>query len=226
MLLLGCLCLFGCTKQSPLPQAPSGPQSATAPNPPREPVRVTRSEELPDWSLGESDSESLDSPYKMSQFEIRPPASFRFIKSLDEPKSHSTAYYWIGQIREDETYPQFIVTITGLSSHSNAPLANVFQEVLGAIQRRRQEWSATPVEFGTINGLAFARSSWSGVATDAAREGLAGRTMHGVLYVTVRDDQAVQIMCQDVGPDYGEWLKQGEAGALSFRVATTASISP
>ncbi len=223
---LGCLYLFGCSRQSPPsqsppPQSPSAPQPAAAANPAREPVRGAPSEQLPNWSLGESDSESLGAPYKLSQFEIRPPASFRFIKSFDEPKTHSTTYYWVGPVREDETYPQFIVTITASSARdSNAPLANVFEDVLRGIQRRRQDWSATPPESGRINGLTFLRGSWSGVATGAAREGLAGRAMHGILYVTVHNNQAVQIMCQDVAPDHAPWLKQGATAALSFRVAT------
>jgi hypothetical protein len=231
-LMLGGLCMFGCSgqsqpAQSQPAQSPSGRQSATAPNVPGDADRVAPSEQLPDWSLGESDFQSLGSPYKMAQFEICPPASFRFIKSLDEPKTHSTTYYWVGPVRKDETYPQFFVIITGLSPrHSSAPLANLLDDVLRGIQRHRQDWQATPAEYGSVGGLTFARSSWSGIATSAAREGLAGRTMHGVVYLTVHDNQVVQIMRQDVAPDHAEWLKQGEVAALSFRVAAMESTSP
>ncbi len=217
------LCLSGCNRQSAPPPTPSGAQSAAGPASTGERDRHAPSNELPDWSLTESDSTSLASPYKMSPFEIRPPTSFRFIKYITESKM----YYWVGPVRKDETYPQFMVTIIGLSARdANSPLENLLKDVLGGIQQHRQEWSATPAEHGKINGLPFVRSSWSGVATSAARKGLSGRTMHGIVYLTVHENQAVQIMCQDVAPDHAEWLKQGGSAALTFRAVSAGNTSP
>jgi len=207
--------LSGCNRQP----TPLSPKSAGTETSARETEPVAPKGQLPDWSLGESDSNSLGVPYKMSQFEIRPPESFRFIKSIEEPITHAKTYYWVGPARADETYPQFMVIITELSARdSKTPLANLLKDMLRGIEQRRQEWIATPPEHGTINGLPFVRSSWSGVATSAAREGLSGQTMHGVVYLTVHDNHAIQIMCQDVAPDHAAWIKQGDTAALSFRV--------
>lgn len=220
---LGGLCLFGCNRQSAPPSVPSGQQSAAVPTRTGEQGHHASSDELPDWYLAETDSSSLSPPYKMSPFEIRPPANFRFIKYIPESKTH----YWVGPVRSDETYPQFMVIITELSARdTNASLAALLSDVMGAIKQRRTDWSETPVEQGKINGLPFVRNSWSGVASSAAREGLAGRTMHGVVYLTIHNNQAVQIMCQDVAPDHAEWLKLGGFAALTFRVIPTENTSP
>lgn len=209
------LCLFGCNRQSAPPSVQSGQQTAAAPTRTGEQGRHASSGELPECSLAETDSGSLGSLYKMSSFEIRPPASFRFIKY--SPKSKT--YYWVGPVRTDETYPQFWVTITALSARdANASLAKSLSDIMGTVKRRRTDWSETPAEQGKIDGLPFIRSSWSGVASSAAREGLSGRTMHGIVYLTVHDNQAVFIMCQDVAPDHAEWLKLGGSAALTFRV--------
>jgi hypothetical protein len=214
--------LFGCNDQGPPPTAIGGQQSA-APAPASDPARNSSRAEDPDWSLAEMDSRSLGSPYKMANFEIRPPSNFRFIKYVAEAKT----YYWIGRVRADETYPQFMVIITELPADgANAPVENALSEVMGAIRQRRQDWSETPAEHGRINGLPFVRSSWSGVATNAAREGLSGRTMHGIVYLTIQNNQAVQIMCQDAASDYAEWLKLGASAAMSFRIAPPENAKP
>jgi hypothetical protein len=210
--LIGVLCLFGCARESAVPPAPASEN----PN-----HGVT--DQLPEWSLAESNSASLGAPFKMSQFEIRPPANFRFIKYLAESKT----YYWVGPVRKDETYAQLMVTITALSDdEANASLKSMLDNVVGSIQKRRENWTDTPAEHGTINGLPFVRSSWSGVATGVAREGLSGRMMHGVVYLTVRDKQAISIMCQDVAPDHVESIKLGGWTALTFRAAPTQKSSP
>jgi hypothetical protein len=212
LLLIGVWGLFGCSRQSAGPIAPAG-----------EDVPQASVDELPEWSLTESDSASLGAPYKTSQWEIRPPADFRFIKYVAESKM----YYWVGPVRADETYPQLIVTIAPLSGQeANAPLTTLMKGALGSIQQIREDWSETQVEQGKIDGLPFARSSWSGVATGTAREGLTGRTMHGIVYLAVHENQMIQIICQDVAPDHAEWLKQGGAAALTFRVLPAETTSP
>ncbi len=217
------LCLLGCNPQSAPSSVPGGLPTVPAPARAGEQGRQANSSELPDWSLAAADLSLLGSTYKMPPFEIRPPASFRFIKYIPESKT----YYWVGQVRPDETYPQFMVTITELSAgDANASLAKSLGEIMGAVKQRRTEWSETPAELGKINGHQFIRSSWSGVASNAARSGLTGRKMHGNVYLTVYDNQAVQIMCQDVAPDHAEWLKLGGFAALTFRVAPMENTLP
>ncbi len=136
-------------------------------------------------------------------------------------------HYWVGPVRSDNTYAQFIVTISNLSAKdSKLPLLQLCEQVVIGIKQRRLEWSATQPEQGTINGLPFVRCSWSGVVTSAAREGLAGRAMHGIVYVAARDHQLIQIMCQDVAPDHAEWIAQGELAASSVHFVNSESTPP
>lgn len=184
---LAVISLAGCTFQS----APNAPPVSSEPKDTEETIRTNSASEavmqnipLPDWSLRERDSSILGAMHSIPPFEIRLPASFRFIKSIENTETRRVSHYWVGPIRNDETYAQFIVTFVDLSARdSKAPLLNLFDAVLTGIEARRQEWSATAPEQGIINGLPFVRCSWSGVVSSAAREGLAGRTMHGILYV-------------------------------------------
>ncbi len=216
------LLLVGCGEQSAPPSVQSDNQAASTQQR-AEKDRDASSDKLPEWSLSEADAESLGSPYKMSSFEIRPPANFDFIKFIPEAKT----YYWVGPIRADETYPQFFVTFSEMSTRdANHSLAESMADVMERVKQRRTDWSQTPVEQGKINGQPFVKCSWAGIATSAARAGLSGRKMHGIIYLTIYNNELVQIMCQDVAPEHEESLKLGGCAALTFRVAPAENDSP
>ena len=48
----------------------------------------------------------------------------------------------------------------------------------------------------------------------------------GIVYVTIHDNQAIQIMCQDVAPDHAKSLKQGASAATTFRAVSPQTKSP
>lgn len=214
--------ILGCARQA-APQPNSAPTTAPMPQPTTaipKTTLVTPAAELPEWSLAGAAAASLGDPYSMTKFEIRPPANFRFIKYSPETKT----YIWVGPVRADETYPQLMVIVTPLSAQeSNNSLTTSLQGVLGAIQKLRESWTSTPIEQGKINGVPFVRCSWNGVVAGGARAGLVGRKMHGVVYLAVHENSAIQIMCQDVEPDHAEGIKLGGISALSFRVVPSAS---
>jgi hypothetical protein len=197
------LFLFGCP----------GPTRAGEPN------NRAPGEESPNWSLSKADSGSLGSPYKMSSFEIRPPASFRFKGFLPSPGT----YCWDGPIRADQTGPKLFVQIVSVDE-SPAPdadgsLAEPLRKIMDAIKKRHTDWSQTPAEEGRINGLPFIRSSWSGSLTNAGRAGSSGTKMHGIVYLTIQENREIRISCQDVAPDHDEGLRLGGFAALTFRSA-------
>jgi hypothetical protein len=81
--------LAGCTFQS----APNTPTVSSEPKDTEETIRTNSASEavmqnipLPDWSLRELDSSLLGTVHSIPPFEIRPPASFRFIKSIEDKK--------------------------------------------------------------------------------------------------------------------------------------------
>lgn len=223
VLLTSSLGLSGCESNS----APFAPKSRRKPAATEvsadRPGEEVQDDELPVWSLIESESNLVGPAFAIGQLELCPPKSFRFFKRYEA----ASTYCWVGPIREDETYPLFIVIVTALPpGHVNAPLKALLEDSLAGIRQRRRQWSAKPIEHGIVNGLPFVRSSWEGVATDAAREGLAGRMMHGIVYLTVCDKTAFIIMCQDAAADYAQWLRQGEVAALTVHPAAQQSSTP
>ncbi|NQU23203.1 MAG: hypothetical protein HQ567_18140 [Candidatus Nealsonbacteria bacterium] len=171
--------------------------------------------DLPTWSPGPDDIERLSPPVELSGFTIRPPRGFKLVK---DDLASSGLIFWRGPIRDDETYAYFMVIITTLSEEdSKLPLETILDDVVAGVRQRRREWTRTATERGNVNGLTFVRTRWSGVATSAARKGLAGRQMHGFVYLTVDDTNAVQILCHDVEPGHAKALKAGEAAALTIR---------
>jgi hypothetical protein len=188
--------------------------------PPETPATTAK---LPDWSANEAEAASLADPYQIASYQLRPPAEFRFIKHIPA----SNTWYWAGPARADETYPQLLVTIHKLPpGQENASLAQCLLDTISGIKKHRTDWNQTPAEEGLIHGLRFIRSSWSGTAAAGARAGLAGRTMHGVVYLAVHEGQAIQIMCQDVAPEHDPWLKLGAATAATFQAASADAAAP
>lgn len=161
------LLLVGCERQQAVPTA-----NQELPSPVGSEIAIQDpSEDVPVWSLAESATQSLAEPFTMSQFEIRPPSDFRFIKHLAE----TNTYYWIGPVREDETYAQLFVVITQIPEQKAYDSLDAgINDVLVGVRQRRDDWSNTPTEQGKINGYLFARTSWEGATNSAARKGPRG----------------------------------------------------
>lgn len=177
----------------------------------------------PKWSLSASNAEQNNQPFQIKDFEIRPPSQFRHIKQDNEPQVH----YWVGPIRKDETYAQLFTIISDLTAEdAKIPLEKQFEGVVLAIKQRREKWSSIEIERGQINGHPFVRTSWTGIVAPGARKGLVGRTMHGVAYMGIFGNQAVQIQYQDVAPDHAESLKLGETAASTFQQSKSNQDKP
>lgn len=223
LLLLGVLVLPSCKREPSDPSSPSsGRPTPTAPPGKSAGPAVGG---LPDWSLSGSRANSLGAPFRVGLFEIRPPATFRFVKHEAEAEPRSDMYFWSGPTRADDSWTGFVVGITPLSD-PRISLDSLLKDVMDGLRNRKTNWSETRPERGTINGVTFARCSWSGVAAEAAGPGLAGRLMHGVAYTGVRGDQVIVIMCQDATAEYAQWLKQGELAAFSVRIADGRAHRP
>ena len=170
----------------------------------------------PDWTVKPEDAtEPLDDTFELPGFEFNPPQDFRS-KELKGVKEHT--YFWHGPVREDETYAHLMVILVTLPEHqSKLGLQEMLNQTTAPIKARRDDWQQTKPELGEVNGLSFIRTRWSGIVKDFAREGLAGREMHGFVYMARHGRTAIQILCHDVSPGHAETLKAGEAAALTFR---------
>ena len=169
---IGGLCLFGCKGKSDLAPAAVGGQ------PDRVPVS-----ELPDWSLAKPDAASLAEGVHGFELKIVWRRCRRALIQLymalpDNENSPLLILVW--GARTNARSADAAEWSTDLSGdEAKASLDDTLREVMGSIKNRRQTWSETPAEHGTINGLPFVRSTWSGVVGNEARKGLAGREMHG-----------------------------------------------
>lgn len=174
------------------------------------------------WALTAEEDELLEAYYSLGEYEIRPPKGFRYIKYIREAHAHA----WAGPIRPDETYAHLMVTIMPYPpGYIPGSLDDSLREVMGAIKRRRSDWTETPFEHGRIDGRDFVRTQWTGVATTAAREGLAGRRMGGVVFLTVNDMHTIHVVCQDVSPEDTEAIRLGSIATRSFRGAVKSAPS-
>ena len=225
VVLLAVLCgLFqsGCGRNSNAPKAPRNKQAAASPNKDDEADRDNPPIVFSEQSLTEADLQALGEPYRMSRFEIRPPATFRFIKYNPKTKS----YIWVGPVRANGTYAQFFINIidTPIPETSDT-LAQALGVVLGALKRDWETWSQTPVEHGEVNGLPCVRCSCGGIVPSDLPAGLAGQERRGVIYLMASGNQSVQILFQDVVPDHAEWLKQANSAALTLRALPAGDTS-
>lgn len=214
------ICIVGCGQRSPPAKiAPNSPPTKALSNTPSAKAMPST---IAEWVLDETDAKSLGSSVQISGFEIRPPASFRYVKYEKQP-----SHIWAGPIRSDETYALLMVLVLDLSDQeSKLSLDQQFEKVTGAFKSQHKNWSMEKVEHGTINGIHFVRTSWSGMATSAARKGLAGREMHGIAYLSTDGKRSIQIMCQDVAPNHAESLRVGQLAALSIRRARAEDREP
>jgi hypothetical protein len=119
---------------------------------------------------------------------------------------------WGGSVRPDGTAPMFQLVLVSPPPGQRPPGVDQFlTSMLDGVRRRRQNWSQSPPEWGTINGLAFLRIRWSG--TEPSK----GWKMHGVMYAAFDGRAFIQLHTQDIEPHHEQALKIGEAATLTFR---------
>ncbi|MEZ5941588.1 MAG: hypothetical protein R3C18_09365 [Planctomycetaceae bacterium] len=210
--------VLGC---DPSPQRPVADRSDNESSDSANELPVNRSEvdessRLPLWKPDESDLTELDGPYDFGDYEFRPPRAFKLLRS-NHREMGMRMDIWMGKIREDETYAQLLVMISEPSiQNTKFSLKKTLRATVDQVRMRRSDWTEEEFEEGQVNGISFVRTSWSGVATDAAREGLAGRKMHGVVYLAIHNERVISIMCQDVAPDHATSLEFGHLAAKTF----------
>ncbi|MEZ6061101.1 MAG: hypothetical protein R3C19_12115 [Planctomycetaceae bacterium] len=175
--------------------------------------------ELPDWSVDESETTSLAQPFKLVGYQFQPPAGFRFIKS-GKPEDQVNVSYWAGKIREDKSYPLLLVSIlTTPDDGAQYTIDRAIKETLDTYVKGHEAASSTPTERGVINGSQFVRATWEGVVPAGAQNGMAGRRMHAIVYITIQGQQIIQIVCLDAAPHHPEALEQAHLAASTFRVS-------
>lgn len=178
------------------------PESATV-NPPG----------LASW-LPESSMESLlAAPEVLEGVSIRPPTGYVGTVPPGAPPGVFVKA-WKGEARPDNTSPSMQLNIFSPPATNTLPdVETAMRKMLNGIKRNRNNWTESEVSRGTIQGVEFLRTTWTG----ESKQG--GVQMRGVMYVTKIDAKVIQISSQDAEPHAEEALKLAESSLRTFAMA-------
>lgn len=152
----------------------------------------------------------LADPDPVGPYQLRPPIGYP--PQEREGPSGSRSRAWVGSPRSDRTRPYVMVTLA--VPPPGEATASTLEELLGrmltSVRQRRQNWTESRPESGTLGGIPFVRAYWQG--TDAATR----QRMHGFNYVALDGGTIINISSQDVAPHIREALALAEAAVLTF----------
>ena len=214
------LCLYasfmGCDRPSvPKPSTNSVAEKATPPaNMPSEAIEAElKPAGLVSW-LPESSMESLLAAPEVSEgVSIRPPTGYVGMVPPGAPPG-VFAKAWKGAMRPDNTSPSIQLNVFSSPATNTIPDAETaMRKMLDGIKRNRDNWTESEVSRGTIQGIEFLRTTWTGESKPG------GVKMRGVMYLAKQDDKVFQVSSQDVEPHAEEALKLAESSLRTFAKA-------
>lgn len=120
---------------------------------------------------------------------------------------------WAGPPRADGTRPYVMLLMMSppAGEGNKYTLVQVAAKLLAGVQRRRKDWKQTPPETGTVNGLTFVCTRWSG------KDAVTGRAMQGFSDVAHDGKSFIQLSSRDADPHSKTSLPLAEASALTFK---------
>lgn len=168
---------------------------------------------LPQWSPSPAMLKKLDAELIVEGYHVQPPKNYALVTPVTGGPEGVSSYTWAGAGRKDNTHPIFMVNLVVPPDEAtlNLTLQQIENKLLAGIKQRRQGWTQTPFEAGTIQGLKFMRVGWTG--TDRKEK----RKMQGFMLVARDGDTIVQLASQDVVPYAAQALPLAEAAARTFR---------
>jgi hypothetical protein len=192
------------------PEAPKAPATAARKPAPRAAVPKT-TEWVPEASQLDhlaAETEVIGNP----DCTVRPPAGYQSQPLNTQPGTGATGACWISPSRPDGTAHRLLVIVGKRPPGESAPALGQFAaDFLSSRSRSVGPLQMEPVEYGSINGVSFARVGWS-----AQNPGTGQRT-HGLDYVGTPGQTDIMIDSQDVEPHHASTLKVADAAARTFR---------
>lgn len=170
-----------------------------------------------DWSADQKLLEKLGDEQAVGDYRIRIPQGYN--PSNPAAAGPTRAFLWELPLRDDRTAADFSLILQALPAEvvAGKKLEDHFQDVVEAVKCKRDDWSATPPEYGQIDGRTFIRLHWTGIGKPVSRKALSGRKMQGFIYVSVEQQNAIIMVSQDVEPDAETTMPLLEAAALTLR---------
>jgi hypothetical protein len=172
----------------------------------------------PAWAPEKSISAKLGKAVVFGDYTLRPPAGYTLHKQPGP--DGAVGYAWVADARADNTRDYIMVALMQVpKSDEKRPLDNLLQSVLNGIAMRRTNFKASNFEYGTLDGIPFARAHWSGAVSDS------GLKMHGFAYVALDGHTLIDIASQDVDPYAKTTLPLTEASAQTLRKRGAGSVT-
>lgn len=175
-------------------------------------------EKLPAWTPDEKQLKTLtvtvEPPGAVPHYVAKVPADWQSNEHLGKG---GQLFMWRGKPRQDQTCSVFMISTATQTPYQKEPLTveEGMKVLLDSLRSGRKEgWTQTSVERGTIDGRTFLRAYWSGLEPNKKK------MMHGFCYTTVEGKDLVMISGQDFEPFCKETVAQSEAAALTYRIVS------
>jgi hypothetical protein len=194
--------LMGCAQPSPSHPQSSQQDSPESSTDQRAPERLT--EFRPDVDL----QNQLGEPFEIAEYRISPPSGYVMVE-VPVPAG-SNLVGWAGQRRPDGSAPMVQVLIITPPENETLPvLDQAMKKLIAHIERRRKDWTESETSYGLIDGIKFAKRTWSGTET------ITGNKMVGIMYVGIRGRSIIQLHTQDL-ETHLDALELGETALLTL----------
>jgi hypothetical protein len=151
----------------------------------------------------------LAEPQRVGPYQLHPPIGYRPQDRVNVWGDRTRA--WLGTPRSDGTQPRVVLTLASPRIEAAAPsLEEILGQILARIRQPLRNWTESPPESGTLDGIAFVRAYWQGT------EATTGRGMRGFYYFARDGQTPIYISSEDVAPHSREALALAEAAVLTF----------
>lgn len=176
-------------------------------------ARAQQATALPQWSPSQKLLTKLGALVSVEGFLLQPPDNYTLVVPDSGVPEGVSSYVWVGPGRKDETHPILMLNllVPPAGDAQKVTLAQVATTLLAEIKSARRDWTQTPAEAGTVQGLKFVRIGWTGVDRKEKRK------MQGWLMVAREGDTFIEFASQDVVPYAEQTLALAEASARTFK---------
>jgi hypothetical protein len=148
-----------------------------------------------DWQPDQSALDQLGDYVDFEGYQIRVPRGFTPLPATEQPGAKTTG--WAGPAREDGFRQSLRLAMIPLSErelHSTVP--QVLDTFLAGTKTHYENWQATTVEAGKINGRVFYRVECRGLVKDGPKVEVhllnyAARDGNDIVYLLIIDNESI-----------------------------------
>lgn len=175
---------------------------------------------LPQWTPSPALLKQLDPTVSVEGFLLQPPAEYKLLVPDSGLPAGVSSYIWVGPGRKDGTHSVLMLNflIPANDQMQNLTLNQLADGLLLEIKEARRDWTQTPAETGTIQGMKFVRIGWTGI------DRVEKRKMWGWMMVAHEGDTIIQLVSQEVSPKALASLDLAEAAARTLKRLDTRVI--